>query len=133
MLMRNKTLLIAAILVIPVFSSCSPHDTGAPVPDEEDAVTDEAEPIGAVFTYNDGENQDLSVVELYLMMSSDPVNIPGCGFVKFKGAVTGRERRALFEVGGRGEIFRFGEKLGPYLVDSISADFVKLVQPGMTR
>jgi|GEM_PF-2272693 len=79
-----------------------------------------------VFTYEEAKNPVERIPEIYIILNNDPVEIPGKGFVKFKGAIIDRPSIALLEVGGKGVIVRWGDMIGQYVVDQINGNHVRV-------
>lgn len=130
--MKKTILSIILIIVLMFLTSCSSQkaktDTRESTNEEDETTFTEetTASAGAIFTYNTSKIREQGPPEIYLTFSTEPVQIPKQGFVKFKGAVTGKRAVALLEVGGRGVVVSKGDKVGTYMVDVISAEYIRL-------
>lgn len=117
-------------------ASCSSNNVKPedprPAPDDEpeQAIpTAEAAPEeGPIFTYEGDKISGPAEPEIYLTFQSEPVQIPGQGYVKFKGAITGDRPVAVVEIAGKGVVLNLGERVGEYVVRQITEGYVRLVR-----
>jgi len=132
--MKKSAILVALFAVLFALSSCSPSNVRTedpkPMADDDAEVSvptvEAAAEEGPVFTYDDNKIAGDNVPEIYLTYSSEPVSIPGRGYVKFKGAITGERPVAVVEIAGKGAVLGLGDAIGDYAVTEIKEGSLRL-------
>lgn len=94
---------------------------------EEQIATVEIEDREPIFVYDNKQQPEGDLEEVYLKIGDQPLLLP-LGYVRLVGVVSGRSPLALIEVGGRGIYIAVGDAIAGYYVNNISGFNISLIR-----